>query len=89
LERELDLLQDLKVVVVLGKIALDTYLSVLKGRGVINRLADFRFRHHGLFPLNPALLCSYHPSQQNTSTGILTQAMLDAIFLQAAEIIRS
>ena len=89
LERELDLLQDLKVVVVLGKIAFDTYLSILKSRGVIGRLADFRFGHDVLFPLNPALLCSYHPSQQNTSTGKLTQAMLDGIFLRAAEIIRS
>lgn len=89
LERELELLRNLKVVVVLGKIAFDTYLSVLKSRGAIDRLADFRFGHDVLYPLNPALLCSYHPSQQNTSTGKLTQAMLDAIFLRAAEITRS
>jgi uracil-DNA glycosylase family 4 len=89
LERELDLLQNVRVVVVLGKIAFDTYLSVLKSRGAINRLADFRFGHDVLYGLNPALLCSYHPSQQNTSTGKLTQAMLDGIFLRAAEIIRS
>jgi uracil-DNA glycosylase family 4 len=89
LERELELLQSVKVVVVLGKIAFDTYLSVLKSRGAINRLADFRFGHDVLYGLNPALLCSYHPSQQNTSTGKLTQAMLDGIFLRAAEIIRS
>jgi uracil-DNA glycosylase len=89
LERELDLLENVKVVVVLGKIAFDTYLSVLKSRGAINRLADFRFGHDALYALNPALLCSYHPSQQNTSTGKLTQAMLDGIFLRAAEIIRS
>jgi uracil-DNA glycosylase family 4 len=89
LERELELLQNLQLVVVLGKIAFDTYLSVLKSRGAIDRLADFRFGHDVLYRLNPALLCSYHPSQQNTSTGKLTQAMLDGIFLRAAEIIRS
>jgi uracil-DNA glycosylase family 4 len=89
LERELELLRNVRVVVVLGKIAFDTYLSVLKSHGAIGRLADFRFGHDMLYSLNPALLCSYHPSQQNTSTGKLTQAMLDGIFLRAAEIIRS
>jgi uracil-DNA glycosylase family 4 len=89
LERELELLRNVRVVVVLGKIAFDTYLSVLKSRGAIGRLADFRFGHDVLYSLNPALLCSYHPSQQNTSTRKLTQAMLDGIFLRAAEIIRS
>jgi len=88
-ERELDLLRNVRVVVVLGKIALDTYLSVLKSHGAIARIADFRFGHDLLYDLEPALLCSYHPSQQNTSTGKLTQEMLDAIFLRAAKIIRS
>ncbi len=88
-ERELDLLRDLRVVVVLGKIAFDTYLSVLKSRGAIHRVGAFRFGHGVLYDLQPSLLCSYHPSQQNTSTGKLTQAMLDAIFLHAAELIRS
>lgn len=89
LERELDLLGNVRVVVTLGKIAFDAYLSVLKGRGAIDRRADFRFGHDVLHDLEPALLASYHPSQQNTSTGKLTQAMLDGIFLRAAEIIRS
>lgn len=89
LERELDLLRNVRVVVALGKIAFDTYLSVLKSRGAIDRLADFRFGHDVLYDLEPALLVSYHPSQQNTSTGKLTQTMLDGIFLRAAQIIRS
>jgi uracil-DNA glycosylase family 4 len=89
LERELALLQNVQVVVVLGKIALDTYLTVLKNRGEISRLGDFRFGHDVLYQLRPALLCSYHPSQQNTSTGKLTQAMLDGIFVRAAQLIRS
>lgn len=88
-ERELDLLRNLGVVVVLGKIAFDTYLSVMKSRGAISRIANFRFGHDLLYDLQPPLLCSYHPSQQNTSTGKLTQAMLDDIFLRAAKLIRS
>lgn len=89
LERELALLKNVKVVVVLGKIAFDTYLTLLKGRGEIGRLGDYRFGHDVLYDLRRTLLCSYHPSQQNTSTGKLTQAMLDGIFTRAAELIRS
>jgi uracil-DNA glycosylase family 4 len=87
LERELELLRNVGVVVVLGKLALDAYLSILKKRGGITRLADYRFGHNVLYPLQPALLCSYHPSQQNTSTGKLTQEMLDAVFLRARQLI--
>jgi uracil-DNA glycosylase family 4 len=87
LERELGLLTNVDVVVVLGKVALDAYLSALKQSGAIARLADYRFGHNVLYQLDPALLCSYHPSQQNTSTGKLTQEMLDAVFLRAAELI--
>jgi uracil-DNA glycosylase len=90
LERELEILTGLQIVVALGKIAFDTYLSVLKSRGQIARLADFHFGHGVLYgDLRPALLASYHPSQQNTSTGKLTQTMLDDVFAQAAEVIRS
>jgi len=90
LERELEILTNVQVVVALGKIAFDTYLRVLKNRGEIRRLADFRFGHGVLYGnLRPALLGCFHPSQQNTSTGKLTQSMLDEAFTQAAEIIRS
>jgi uracil-DNA glycosylase family 4 len=84
LEREIELLPSLQVVVVLGRIAFDTYLSLRK-----LRRADFTFGHDVLHDLEPALLCSYHPSQQNTSTGKLTQEMLDRVFIRARDLIRS
>lgn len=89
LERELDLLPDLRVVVALGRIAFDTYLDVLKARGVIASRAAFAFGHNRVFetaPGQPRLLASYHPSQQNTSTGKLTERMLLDVFRHARKL---
>lgn len=89
LERELELLRNLKVVVALGKIAFDQYLGILKSRGAIASRSGFPFGHNRLFTPaagEPALLSSYHPSQQNTSTGKLTEAMLLAVFRKARQV---
>jgi uracil-DNA glycosylase family 4 len=83
LARELDLLSNIKVVVALGKIAFDSYITVLKERGGIERRADYSFGHNRLHALEPVLIASYHPSQQNTSTGRLTEAMLLDVFTRA------
>lgn len=86
LESELDLLPTIRVVVALGRIAFDTYLSILKERGRIARRSDFVFGHnrlHRLGPDLPVLISSYHPSQQNTSTGKLTEPMLTEVFVAA------
>jgi uracil-DNA glycosylase len=78
LERELEILRP-RVVLVLGSIAMRAYLGLLKGRGQISTLAAFPFRHGASYELPgdlPRLFASYHPSQQNTFTGKLTDAML-------------
>jgi uracil-DNA glycosylase family 4 len=78
LTRELELLKNVRLVVALGKIAADAYA----------KRSAYRFGHGAFYrDLSPALLCSYHPSQQNTSTGRLTQQMLDDIFVEARRII--
>lgn len=90
LERELELLTRVKVVVALGKIAADTYLSILKDQGVIPSRAAFPFGHNRLHKIakgKPLLLCCYHPSQQNTSTGRLTAAMLREVFERARKLL--
>jgi len=89
LERELELLPGLRVVVTLGKIAFDNYLDVLKSRGIIGSRAGFVFGHNRQFhtgPGQPILLTSYHPSQQNTSTGKLNERMLLAVFRRARKL---
>jgi uracil-DNA glycosylase family 4 len=86
IEHELTLLRNVRLVVVLGGIALNAYLSVLQDRGLIRSRARFRFAHGAILATHaggPGVLCSYHPSQQNTSTGRLTAEMLRQIFLKA------
>jgi uracil-DNA glycosylase family 4 len=90
LERELDLLPNLRVVVALGRIAFGVYLSVLRDRGIIRSRAGFVFGHnreHKIGPGQPVVISSYHPSQQNTSTGRLTEAMLLDVFRRARRIL--
>ena len=84
--RELDLLRDLRVLLALGKIAFDGYLDILKHKGAIASRAPFVFGHNRVFttaPGEPILMSSYHPSQQNTSTGKLTERMLLEVFRKA------
>src|SRR6202051_1402975 len=85
LERELILLTNLTCVVALGKLAFDAYLGILRDRGVIRSRAAFRFGHNVQYeiPGAPVLIGSYHPSQQNTSTGKLTAEMLRDVFAGA------
>jgi uracil-DNA glycosylase len=78
LERGLEILRP-RAVLVLGSIAMRAYLGLLKERGLISKLAAFPFRHGASYELPedlPRLFASYHPSQQNTFTGKLTDAML-------------
>jgi len=86
LEREIDLLREVKVVVALGKIAFDSYLSILHDRGLIARRSEFHFAHgalHKLPPPLPILIACYHPSRQNTQTGKLTRKMFLRVFEMA------
>jgi uracil-DNA glycosylase family 4 len=80
-ERELELIRP-RVVFALGGIAMRSYLSVLKAQGRVQNLGAFPFRHGASYELGsglPQLFVSYHPSQQNTFTGRLTEAMLERV----------
>jgi uracil-DNA glycosylase family 4 len=90
LEREIDLLADVRVVVALGRIAFDAYLSIQRGGGRLRGGEKVVFGHnrvHRLGPGLPVLISSYHPSQQNTSTGRLTEAMFSGVFRRARELV--
>jgi len=90
LERELALLKRVQLVVALGGIAFESYLAILRERGQIKVRSAFRFKHGSSFATHeggPLVLASYHPSQQNTSTGRLTAEMLTAIFHEARRLL--
>lgn len=77
LQRELALLQP-KAILALGKIAWDAYLEILKRDGKITSRAAYKFGHGAEAEMAsdlPQLFGAYHPSQQNTQTGRVTQAM--------------
>ena len=87
--RELKLLSTARVVVCLGRLAFDTYLSILKDAGRIESRAAFPFEHGAAHPLSPLLISCYHPSQQNSSTGRLTREMLREVFVTARNALTS
>ncbi|MDY6872937.1 MAG: uracil-DNA glycosylase [Chloroflexota bacterium] len=81
LEAEIDLLPRLQGYVALGRIAFDNIRRMYKMQGV--ELPKMDFGHNAFYELGegrPWLLSSYHPSQQNTLTGRLTEDMFNAIW---------
>jgi uracil-DNA glycosylase family 4 len=83
LARELDLLADLRVVVALGQFAYDAVCRLYAVR------PRPRFGHgvEVVLPAGPTLIASYHPSQQNTFTGTLTEPAFDAVFSRARALV--
>jgi uracil-DNA glycosylase family 4 len=81
LERELEILRP-RAVLALGKIGWDAYLEILKQRGQIVSRAAYRFSHGAECAFEndmSRLFGVYHPSQQNTQTGRVTQAMYASV----------
>lgn len=85
LDRELEGLKNLRVILALGKIAFDAYLNHLLRSEKISRRTSYIFSHGAKYemPDGRILLASYHPSNQNTQTGKLTKEMFVRIFVEA------
>ena len=88
LDREIDGLKRVRVVVALGRIGFEAYLNYLKRQGMLPSKNPYPFQHGASYkmPDGKILLASYHPSNQNTQTGKLTRQMFAKIFEQAAQL---
>jgi uracil-DNA glycosylase family 4 len=86
--RELELLPRIRLVVCLGGFAWDAALRLRAAAGLQNPRPRPRFGHDVLFDPGDALplLGCFHPSQQNTFTGKLTEGMMEAVFARAREL---
>jgi uracil-DNA glycosylase family 4 len=89
LVRELELLERGRVLVTLGKFAWDGALAALRHKGHEIPRPKPAFGHGAEAAAGPyTLLGCFHPSQQNTFTGKLTEPMIDAVFARARELTR-
>jgi uracil-DNA glycosylase family 4 len=89
---EFDALRSLRVMVGLGSIGFDAVLRVLRERGFELDPVKPRFAHAAETVATKGkrsivAIASYHPSRQNTNTGVLTVPMFDAIFARANELL--
>jgi uracil-DNA glycosylase family 4 len=89
LQRELELLTELRVIVVLGAFAYEAIARVLAAAGSPLPSPRPKFGHGVEAPTARAVVLGcYHPSQQNTFTGRLTEPMMDAVFARARDLAR-
>jgi len=88
---ELTHLKKVRVVVALGSIAFKTLFAARKQLGWPNPAPLPHFGHGLIAPLADGVkvISSYHPSQQNTQTGKLTEKMFDEVFRQAREALKN
>ena len=89
LVQHLALLPRVRVILLLGKIGFDAVLAALAEAGHTVPSPRPAFAHLAEHRLGPyTLLCSYHPSRQNTQTGRLTVPMFDAVFARARALLK-
>jgi len=88
LVREILLLEHVRVVATLGRIGFDTFLKAWAEAGRKPPVKPPCFSHAAevKLPGGVTLLASYHPSQRNTQTGLLTAAMFSGIFRRASRL---
>jgi len=89
LDEEMALLTRVRVVVCLGKIGFDAFVAYLVRSGTLANRSGIEFRHGVEYrlPNGLHLLATYHPSLQNTNTGVLTAAMFLKVFQRTRELV--
>jgi uracil-DNA glycosylase family 4 len=87
--REIRLLRNVRVVISLGKLAFDTVYDSFRELELTSLPKRPEFGHGKEYQLNERqiVIASFHPSQQNTFTGKLTEQMFDAVFHRARTLV--
>jgi uracil-DNA glycosylase family 4 len=88
LEQEYRLLSNLRGVIALGRVAFESMQRLFSGAASSN--LGLEFGHNRFYQLEdglPWLMASYHPSRQNTQTGLLSVEMFDAVWQQARRLL--
>ena len=84
--KELDYLNNLKVIVALGKVAFDNCVKIYKKKFNFNKKLIFKHGKKYLLPDNKTLIASYHPSPRNVNTKVVTSNMINKLFIKAKKI---
>ena len=89
--KELQLLKHVRVIITLGKVAFDTVYDAFRALETTSLPKRPTFGHGNEYALNEhqTLIASFHPSQQNTFTGKLTEKMFDAVFRRANKLVNN
>jgi len=85
-EKELDYLENLKVIVALGKVAFDNCLKIYKKRFNVSKKITFKHNKKYLLPDGRILIACYHPSPRNINTKVVTSSMINQLFRKAKKI---
>ena len=84
--KELEYLQNVKVIVALGKVAFDNCLKIYKKNFKINKKIIFKHNKDYLLPDGKRLIACYHPSPRNVNTKVVTSLMINKLFKKAKKI---
>ena len=84
--KELEYLQNVKVIVALGKVAFDNCLRIYKKNFKINKKIIFKHNKDYLLPDGKRLIACYHPSPRNVNTKVVTSLMINKLFKKAKKI---
>ncbi|MBF8249360.1 MAG: hypothetical protein HW374_2160, partial [Bacteroidetes bacterium] len=89
--REFKLLGNVRVIVGLGKVGFDSAVNCLTTLGIASFLKRPSFEHGATYRVSEklTLLGSYHPSQQNTFTGRLTEPMFNSVLRTAKQLVNA
>jgi len=85
-EKELNYLENLKVIVALGKVAFDNCLRIYKKKFNVSKKIIFKHNKKYLLPDGRILIACYHPSPRNINTKVVTPSMINQLFRKAKKI---